>query len=335
MEAAAIKQFWQSVIPQWALGEALFTAAHLRLADLIGDGPADIADLAERTGTDARPLARFLNALAAHGVFVRVGDSAYGPSPLSGPLRSDHPETQRPYMALGRIVMHDAWTSIVDTLRTGKSFYHLRFGMDQFEYLRTQPDQAQAFAEGMSVTTRRAEAALMGVDALSGFTMAVDVGGSFGSLLSLLLGINPGATGIVFDRPEIAEAAAARLAKGGGDGRMRAVGGNFFESVPAGGDLYLLKQILHDWPDEECVAILRSVHAAMRDDGRVCLAEMVLPDDASPHPGWIYDLMMMTSTGGRERDAGQYAALLDRAGFTLRRVIRTEAALSVVEAVKR
>lgn len=332
MTETEIRQFWLDAVPRWVLSEILFFAADRRIADAIGDGPTELGLIAQRTGSHPDPLRRVLNALAAQGIFERVGVERYSPTPLSRPLRSDVPNSQRAYIALGRLIMHDAWSSIEETMRTGRPAFDIHFGEPAFDYLRNHPQLAAAFAEGMTSTTRRIELALVAAAPFGDFNIAVDVGGSFGSLLSLLLAQRPEARGILFDRPETAAAAASRWAGSGVAARLQAIGGNFFESVPEGADLYLLKQILHDWQDEECVAILRNVRKAMPRGARVAVVEMVLPDDGSAHPGWMYDLLMMTMTGGRERNATEYSSLLERAGLRIERVMSTASPLSVIDA---
>jgi O-methyltransferase domain len=327
-----VRSFWQDIVPQWALCEALFYAANVRLADVIGDGPTELEMIATRTGTDRGALRRLLNALAANGIFERVDGERFAPNALSRPLRSDVPESQRAYLALGSLIIHGAWTALEGTMRTGRPAFEIQYGAPTFEYFKSRPDLAAAFAEGMTSTTRRAEQALMASAPFGGFDRVVDVGGSFGSLVRLLLGGQPRARGIVFDRPEIAEEASRRWSGAPDAERLSAVGGDFFQSVPPGADLYLLKQILHDWPDEQCVTILRNVRAATPERGRIAIVEMVLPDGSAPHPGWMYDLLMMTMTGGRERTGTEYRGLLSAAGFDYCRTITTASPLSVIEA---
>jgi C-methyltransferase len=332
METSEIRNFWQGVVPQWVLSEALFVAADLRVADAIGDGPTDLEAIAKKTGMNRDALRRLLNALSANGIFKRDSVDCFGPTALSGPLRSDVPGSQRAYVALGRLIIHDAWSAIEGTMRTGRSAFELHFGAPTFEYMKNRPALAAAFADGMTSTTRRIEQALVEAAPFGEFKLVVDVGGSFGSLLRLLLAQQPKASGIVYDRPEIAEEAARRWGNAPDAARLKAIGGDFFDHVPPGADLYLLKQILHDWPDEQCLTILQNVRAAMPRHARIAIVEMVLPDDGGAHPGWMYDLLMMTMTGGRERTAAEYRSLLTNAGYKIERTIATGAPLSVVEA---
>jgi len=326
-----IRLFWQRVLPSWTLSEAIFFAAERRIADAIGNGPTDLEAIARRTATHKESLRRLLNALAANGIFKQQGVDRYEPTALSGPLRSDAADSQRAYMALGRMIIHRSWNALEQTMDSGRTAFDVEFGAPIFDYLREHPSLAAEFAEGMTSTTRRAELALTTAAPFGQFDTVVDVGGSFGSLLRLLLAKRPSAKGIVFDRPEIAKQAVKHWGNAPDASRLQAVGGNFFDAVPAGADLYLLKQILHDWQDQECLKILRNVHHAMGCGGRLAVIEMVLPDDGGPHPGWMSDLMMMTVTGGRERTRSEYSALLTEAGLRIERVIGTDSPLSVID----
>ncbi len=312
------------------VSRAIWTACRIGVPEAIGDKPTSIRSIAHVTGTDAEMLRRLMNALAAAGVFQRTPEGLFGHNELSDVLRKDHPASQR---AIVDIVFGDehyqAWGLIDRTLKTGKTAFDLRYGMPVFGYFGQHPDRAAAFSEAMTSSTRMLEEAIMAAHSFRPFDLAVDVGGSQGSLLRSILARHTEARGIIFDLPEIVEVVQPTL-----EGtRITAEAGSFFENVTAGGDLYLLKFILHDWTDEQCGMILANIRRAIRPDGRVAIFEMVLPDAPVPHPGWFMDLNMMAMTGGRERTVAEYEALLTHAGFKLDRVTRTTSPMSVVEAV--
>ena len=149
-----------------------------------------------------------------------------------------------------------------------------------------------------------------------------------------ILKSNPDATGVVFDQPEVVTGAEAVIKSHGLKSRLEAVGGDFFVSVPSGGDAYVMKFIIHDWDDERSVAILKSIHRAMADNGKLLLVESVVPSSNEPHFSKLMDIHMLIMTGGRERTEADYAALFARAGFTLTRIVPTQTPMSVIEAVK-
>jgi hypothetical protein len=218
-------------------------------------------------------------------------------------------------------------------LQTGKPAFDCSFGMPIFAYLAEHPDTVRYFADLMSRTTAIIEAFVFANHRFEPFELAVDVGGSHGRLMMALLGRHPQSRGIVFDMPKTAEQAAAIVAASPVADRIEARGGDFFEAVPAGGDLYLLKQILHDWNDEECVQILSSIRAAIGDRGRLAVIEYLLPEDCVPHSGFSMDVHMMVLSTGQERTLSEYNRLFEAGGFALDRVTENPQGQSVAEVV--
>lgn len=312
---------WQS--------RALWAAARLRIADAIGDEPAAIEEVAEATGTRPDMVERLLNALAALGIFERNADGRYAHSDLSRLLRSDHPMSQRAFVdSVFGDEHYEGWGAIEQSVRTGATGFSRHYGTDVFAYFTANPEAGQLFSEAMTATTRLMEAVLLATYTPPPFSLAVDVGGSQGTLISGLLGGNAEARGILFDLPDLIERVRPNL----GNDRIEAIGGDFFESVPEA-DLYLLKLILHDWTDAQSEAILANIRKAIRPGGHVVIIESILPEEVQPHPGYFMDLNMMVMTGGRERKASEYGTMLEKTGFRLEKVVPTPTLLSVVEAV--
>jgi len=167
----------------------------------------------------------------------------------------------------------------------------------------------------------------------SKFETIVDVGGATGNMLAAILGKHAKPRGVLFDMPHVVKDAPALLAAAKVEGRVKIESGNFFESVPAGGDAYVLSHIIHDWSEEQCVTILKNVRKSIKPNGRLMLVEMVLPPGDVMHPGKILDMVMLVLPGGQERTEAEYAPLLAKGGFKLERVVPTESAVSIVEAV--
>jgi hypothetical protein len=163
----------------------------------------------------------------------------------------------------------------------------------------------------------------------------IDVGGGHGSFLAAILRANPGLRGVLFDRPQAAAGARHQLEAAGLGGRCEVVAGDFFVSLPAGGDAYVLKRVIHDWDDERAVAILRNCHRAMPEHGRVLVIELVLAPGNDPSLGKLFDLLMLVYLGGRERTEADYRTLLASAGFELTAVTPTPSLVCVVEGVRR
>jgi hypothetical protein len=158
----------------------------------------------------------------------------------------------------------------------------------------------------------------------------VDVGGGQGGFLAAVLGSTPSLRGVLFDRPEVVAEPHALLSTGV-IGRCRTVGGDFFESLPTGGDIYVFKRVLHDWDDTTCVDLLKRCRDVVPTDGRVLVIDAVIPPGNDPHPAKIVDLVMMGILRGRERTEQEFAALFAAAGFHLDAVRPTHSMLSIVE----
>jgi hypothetical protein len=161
----------------------------------------------------------------------------------------------------------------------------------------------------------------------------VDVGGATGNLLAAILARHAGSRGVLFDRPHVVRDAPALLKARGVEERVTIEPGDFFETVPAGGDAYVLSHVIHDWDEDQCLIILGHCRKAMKPDGRLLLVEMVIPAGDAPHPGKLLDMVMLVVAGGQERTEAEYATLLNRAGFHLSRVMPTESPVSVMEAI--
>jgi hypothetical protein len=310
---------------------ALQTFALLGIPDLIDEDPVSVSELARRAGAHEDSLARVLRFLASEGLLCMTQDGLVAHNALSRMLRADHPQSVKPQFCVRDF--YEAHLLMPEGVKTGEVPYKLRYGSGQFEYLAAHPEHAKPFAELMTATTRVAEEDIFGAHRFHPFKLAVDVGGSHGSLLRRLLAEHPAAQGILFDLPHVAADAEARWADEPDAARLKAIGGSFFDWVPAGADLYLLKQILHDWPDEDCLRILRNVRAAMAPDGRIAIVERLLPEELVPDAAWAMDLSMLALVGGRERNLAEFEALLGQAGLSLSRATGTASGLNVIEAL--
>ncbi|MGG5823415.1 methyltransferase [Falsiroseomonas sp. HW251] len=317
--------------------QAVYAAAKLGLADLLRDGPRAASDLAEATATEPRALHRLLRTLASQGVFAEEPDGGrFRLTPLADLLRSDTPGSLRPFaIMMGEPLLWRSFGEFLYSLRTGKPAFDHVFGQPLFDYYADHPEAARIAVEGL---TSRAASENMAVVAAYEFGAAqtvVDVGGGQGSLLAAILAANPQIKGVLLDKPHVVEMARPVLDSAVRTGRCTLQAGDFFAEVPPGGDLYLLKKVIHDWEDERAVAILRNIAAAMTPRARLLLVELVVPPGNAPSFAKLLDLLMMVYTGGRERTETEHRALLGEAGFELRRVIPTESTVSIVEAVRR
>jgi SAM-dependent methyltransferase len=322
----------QHLIAGYWVSQAIAVAAQLGLADLLAGGPKPSTELAEATGTHPRALYRLLRALASVGVFTEVEPGTFGLTPMAELLRSDAAVSLRGMAVYVRGEEHwRTWGQLGYSVRSGQSAFKHLFGMDPWAYRERHPEANAAFNAFMtSLVTQVADAVAEAYD-FSGSRTVVDVGGSHGALLVAILRANPGLRGVLFDLPHVAEGAEGRLGAAGLLERCEVVGGDMFEGVPVGGDIYILSRVIHDWDDERSSAILQNCRRAMAPSGKLLLAEEVIPVGDTPSYGKLSDLHMLVSPGGQERTEAEYRTLYEAAGFTLRRVIPTRSRVSVIE----
>lgn len=313
------------------LARAIHTAVELGLADRLSDGPKTAGALARECGADAVALGRLARFLARQG-YLEASGELYSLTEAGGMLRSDAPGNAAAVIrSLGSAEVWKAFERLSDAVRIGLPSEHRRGA--RVYAPGGDPAEEAAFGEAMAgYHWGEAEAVAEAYD-FSHVRQVVDVGGSSGRLLIAILTRHPNLDGLVFDRPGIASVASAGFSAAGLGGRCRFRGGNFFDSVPSGGDVYILSHILHDWGDDEARAILESCRRVCSPESRLLIAEALAssPEEAShPMPA---DLLLLANTEGRHRSLGEYEALLESAGFRFNRLIRTAADVSLVEAL--
>ncbi|AHH20690.1 O-methyltransferase [Nocardia nova SH22a] len=315
------------------LTQAIHAAAALGVADELARGPLDGAELARRVGADPDALGRLLRLLISHGIFTRRRDGRYALTRPARALCRDSPASLRDAALFFGSATHRAhWTHVVDAVRTGDPVWQQVDGEPFFEYIRSDRQFGDLFDRAMTSIGSLTTESLFAAYDFGGFGTIVDVGGGQGGMLTEILTRTPNTRGVLFDLPDVAATAAERFGAAGLDGRVEVATGSFFDTVPTGGDAYLLKHIVHDWPDERAEAILRTVRAAMGDSARLIIVEIVLPQGNRPHPGKYIDLEMLINSGGRERTAADYRKLLARSGFAVERIVETISPESVIEA---
>jgi len=323
------------IIGYW-VSELVHVVAKLGVADLLKSGPKSAAELARSVGADPATLGRVLRALASVGVFTQRKDGRFALTPLGATLRSDRPDSMRAFA----IMMVDdywfqAWSDLLQSVKTGQTAFDRVHGLKVFDYFGKHPDKARAFGEAMTSISGTENPVVAAAYDFSKVRTLVDVGGSHGHLLAAILKANPKLKGVLFDRPQVLDQ--ARSAPYVNDkkiaGRMELAPGDFFQSVPAGADAYIMKYIIHDWDDDLCVKILENCRRAMAPNGRVLVVDAVIPPGNDPHWGKLLDINMLVGPGGRERTRSEFVQLLARAGLKLRRIIPTASPLSIVEGV--
>lgn len=318
----------------FVIARALYAFAKLGIADLLGNDALTSEELAAVASVDPRALYRLLRTLSTADVVSESDDHRFTLGPLGAALRSDVPGSMRPWAIFsGEPFYLQAWEQIVHSIRTGQAAWEQAHRMPVFDYIRAHPDAAQIFDQAMTSLSAGEASAIVDACDFTGVRKLADIGGGQGLLLRTILESHPGMTGLLFDRPDAVEGVQAQLAQDGLAARCEVVAGDFFQAVPAGADVYLLKYVIHDWDDERAVAILENCRRAMTSDARLVLVETVVPPPGEPHFAKLQDLEMMVIAGSQERTVDEYARLLGQAGFTLVRVVPTTEPASVLEAV--
>lgn len=311
--------------------QAIHVAAELRVADHVGDKPVEATAIAGAVGVDPGALYRLMRALATVGIFAETDERAFVSTPMSELLRSDHPRSFRGWPAFVGGQLHwAAWGTLTESVRTGVDAHRMRFGQSVWEYREDKPDETVRFTAAMAAVSGTAAKAIVDAFDFGRFPRLVDVGGADGFLLATILSVTPGAAGVVFDLPHVVLAVEDVAARFGLQGRLRAEGGSYFDIIPPGGDAYILKSILHDCPDDDCVRVLRNVRAAMPESGRLLVVEAVLGQRPTPRDAFS-DINMLVNTGGRERREDEWRALLSEAGFQISGISPTASPFSVIE----
>jgi O-methyltransferase domain len=293
------------LITGYRVAQALHVVAVLGIADLLADGPRPSDELAALTACDPDAFYRLMRALARSGVFEEQDGRRFVLTPLGEPLREDHERSLRAQAIFaGSSYVWAVWAELEQSIRSGENAFEPVHGQNAWQYRTEHPQDSAVFDAWMARQTGAANAAIVGGFDFSRFAHVVDVGGGHGALLAAILQPNPEAHGTLFDQEHVvADAPTVE--------RMRTVAGSFFESVPTGADAYVLKSVIHDWPDEQALAILRTCAAALSGDARLLLIER---DTDDPDSAWL-DLQMLVMLGGRERTAHEYAQLLENAGL--------------------
>jgi hypothetical protein len=293
--------------------QCLFVLAELGIADRLSPGPASSRDLAEACGADPEALFRFLRAMGDVGLVSRIGEDLFAATPMSALLADGHPGSLRPLARFGGHPLHwRAWGNLLHTIRTGQCAFEASHGMPFYDALRESPDAAEVFGQVMRSGQALDDEIAANLD-FPDRGRIVDVGGGSGAFLEKLVERKPGITGIVFD---LGSALGTRHTDGSSD-RIEYLKGDFFDWVPAGGDAYLLKFVLHNWDDERALRILKNCRHAMADGSRLFAVEIVLPDWSQRSHANRHDLNMMVLTSGRERTQAQYEALFGAAHLRL------------------
>jgi hypothetical protein len=319
---------------QEVASRTVYVAAKLGLADQLASAPKSAAELAGPMQVHAQSLHRLMRALAGLGILIEQSEQRFALTSLGEALKTGAPGSARSSLIMfGSPWQRSAWDNFVYSVQTGKPGFDKAQGMPFFDYLAHHPEDASLFSETMVGVHNQEPPAVAAAYDFSISKTIVDVGGATGNMLAAVLAHHTGPRGVLFDRPHVVKDAPAFLNAKGVSDRVTIEAGDFFQNVPTGGDAYILSHIIHDWDEDQCLTILGHVRKAMNVAGRLLIVEMVLPPGDTPHLGKMLDMAMLVITGGQERTESEYESLLSKAGLRLTRVVPTNSAASIVEAV--
>ena len=319
--------------------QAVNVATKFGIPDILGHAAMTAVEIAQATGAQAHMMRRLLRALAAFDVVKDLGTGKFQLTPVGQCLRSDASNSVRPLVAMfGSESFWKTFASLTDCIKTGRNAYQILYDLDcSFAYYEKHPDIAQIFDDAMSTVSAFTGPATAEAYDFARVKHIIDIGGGHGRFIASVLKAHPHLRGTLFDLPRVVEGAPTLLAKEGVADRCEVVGGDMFNSVPTGGDIYLLCQVIHDWDYEHARKILHACRLAMAPAAKLVILDRVMPERIEPNPlvqaNVLLDLRMLVGTcGGLERTADEFAALLRAAAFRLERIIPSRMPASLVEA---
>lgn len=322
---------WEMIHNMW-LAAGISVVAELGIADLLKDGPKDIDDLATKTSTHSDSLYRVMRMLASQGIFRELKGKRFNSTSLARPLEED----QIRYMILVHLNRNQfaMFGELMKSVRTGDTVSGDRSGKALFDHIRDEDKRNEWFNKAMSSASKMQVPALLSAFPYKKYSRIIDVGGGEGLFLAAVLGRATRSQGVVFDLSNVLENPGGVRAAPSLEGRMELKSGDFFESIPAGGDLYMLKSVLHDWDDESSLKILQNVHRVMEKQSRLLIIEAVLDEENQSSFGKMTDILMMAAAGGLERTHKQWQNLLEASGFRIRKIHPTITPHSLIEVEK-
>ncbi|MDG2380342.1 MAG: methyltransferase [Pirellulaceae bacterium] len=323
------------MIMGYSISQAIHAACKLKIADRLKQGPKSVAQLAAEAEVNEDALFRLLRALASLNIFAEGENRVFELTPLAELLRADSPDSLQPLALMMGSEIYRTWANLTKSITSGQTAFDEIYGEPFFDYLTGHPDSARIFDAAMTASHGHETEAILEVYNFADIGVLADVGGGNGSKLAKILEHHPALHGILFDLPHVVQRATETFQSAGLNDRCQIVGGDFFQSIPAGADVYLMRHIIHDWDDDKSLRILQNCHAVMPENGKLLVVENVILSGNTPCSAKFLDLTMLLVPGGRERTEHEFRELFAKAGFELTRVIPGRHNLSVIEGIRR
>ena len=314
--------------------QAISVAAKLGIADVLAGGPLSAQDIAARAGSDPKATHRVLRALSGHGVFAVREDGRYENTPLSDKLRDDAPDSMRGFaLLMSHPLLHEEWGHLFTTVETGEPNLPKLRGMGALDFFHATPEYAAVFFHAFGKLSESETDPILAAYDFSQFTTVVDVIAGRGNLLAGILQQAPNVKGVLYDSEVATVDSPALFEAAGVADRLTIAHGGYLDKLPAGGDAYLFKHIIHDFSEEDAVTALRNAREVISPDGKLLVMEYVLPENNEHHLGHTIDLWLMLMLGAQDRTLAEYTELFAKAGFKVTRAVPTTAPISIIEAI--
>jgi len=324
-------QLMKFIVGRW-ISKPIYVAAELGIADMLAEGPKSVEELAQASQSHAPSLYRMMRALASVDIFFETEAKRFELTPLAEYLKTG---AMRSIALMFNSDWSDkAWGYFLDSVKTGITAFEKAHGMSVSDWLEKNPQAAEVFNEANAIKAGSSHRAIVDVYDFSGIHTLTDVGGGLGALMAEILITNPLMAGIVADIPSVIQKTRKMIQTRGIEDRCQAVECNFFKNIPSGSDAYLMSNILHDWPDEQCRIILTNCHRAMQTESKLLVVEMVITPGNEPSDAKLLDLEMLVITGGRERTEAEFNNLFVSSGFKLSRIILTKESVCIIEGIR-
>ncbi len=324
-------QFMQFVTGKW-ISKPIYVAAKLGIADMLGDEPKSISELAKKTNSKEELLYRLMRVLASIGIFKEVYDKHFVITPMAECLRS---EAMRAVALLFNSDWNDkAWMYLLDSVKTGDIAFDKAHGMSIMDWFKNNPEAVDIFSKANAWKAVNSHRAIVDVYDFTGITTITDVGGGIGALMTEILASNFSVEGIIAELPQVIKEANNLIKEKGIEERCKTSECDFLKEIPYGSDAYLLSHILHDWSDEKCNVILNNCYKAMKPGSKLLIIEMIIPSGNDFSIAKLLDLEMLVLSGGKERTESEYKQLLEKSGLKLNRIISTKESICIIEGIK-
>lgn len=332
-ETINAKQAIMEMSSAFILSRAIHVAAQLGVADHMTQGACTLDTLAENVSADPQALYRLMRLLASYNIFCEEQNKCFSLTPLAIPLLSDHPESLRAWL-----MHHDSdemrWRAYGNMTYSVKhnapAFNHL-FEQGYFDLISQNPSMAAGFDEGMKNISMQEETLLAQAYPFGSYETIADIGGGKGNFLAQVLMLNENLQGILYDLDHALTSAKSYLATTTCSHRISCKAGSFFESIPGNADVYVLKRILHDWNDEQCIAILQNCKNAMKPGARLLIIDAIVSTDNQRDFTKDIDIAMLVLFGGKERTLQEWQSLIDAVGLRIHALHKTESLVQIIE----